>query len=134
MRAKAGFTLMEALIALAIAAIALTAVFGLQYQLVNGQQRFERTLEQAELRRSALALLRDMNPDETPEGEIALPPGHTVRWVAEPLTEPVITSFPPATQGAFLATLYRVDVEVSGPEGVVDTFSVERLGYALPVS
>lgn len=129
MKRTAGFSLLEALVALAIAGLALGAVFELQHQLVNGQRRFDAALERAEMRRNALVLIRDLNPDLTPEGEMPLPPSHLVRWTSAPLTEQQLSNSFPDGEGVFYVTLYRLSVEVIGPEGVIDTFDVERMGW-----
>ena len=63
---KRGFSLLEALIALAIAAMAFAAIFELQHQLVDGQRRYEAAIAKADVKKNALVLIEDINPDETP--------------------------------------------------------------------
>jgi len=55
-RGRDGFSLVEALVALAVASMALLAVFALQQQLARGQQRHQAALELVRLQRNALAL------------------------------------------------------------------------------
>jgi prepilin-type N-terminal cleavage/methylation domain-containing protein len=130
MKRRAGFTLLEALTALAIAAMALAAVFELQHQLVNGQRAYEQALRQVEDRRNAMTYVRDLNPDEAPEGEIALPPDRIVRWYSTPLTEQVLSTDFPTGDGEFFVTLYVVTVEIADAQNqVLDRFEVEKLGW-----
>lgn len=130
MRRTAGFSLLEALIALAIATLTLTAVLGLQRQLVDGQRRMEAMLARSEQRQNVLALLKDLNPDYTPEGEILLPPRATVRWSSTPITQPRLSAGFPGGDGNFYVTLHRVAVEVIDESGaVVDSFEIERMGW-----
>lgn len=146
-RRVAGFSLLEALIALAIAAVCLVPIFDLLHQLVDGQRRHEQTLQRAQIERNALVLLRDINPTVVPEGQIQLPPDLTVSWEATPLGDAKInTGFPapaqparpgvpaPATgAGNYTVQLYRLDARVMrGSLDVVPGFSVERMGWQLP--
>ena len=131
MRSKAGFTLMEALVALAIAGISLAAIFELQRSLVDGQRRHEAALHAASLRRDALAMIRDINPDVTPEGDIDLPPDKSLRWIATPLTEQRLSAGFPNGDGRYYVTLYTLAVEVEGAGGeTLDSFDVERMGWS----
>lgn len=132
MKAKRGFSLLEALAALAIAAVSLTAVMGLQYQLSEGQRRHEAAIARADLRKNALVLIKEVNPDEQPEGEIVLPPNLAVRWTSTAITEPKLSAGFPNGDGQFTVTLYRLAVEIVGPDGaVLQDFEVERLGWTL---
>lgn len=132
-RRVAGFSLLEAMIALAIAAVCLGAVFQLQYQLVNGQRRYEATLKRVELQRNALVLLREVNPQAQPTGEIALPPDMTLRWTSEPISEGRTSAGVPRGDGGFYVQLYRVDAEALSARGeLIQAFSLERLGWEIP--
>lgn len=83
-RRARGFSLIEALIALIIAAISLAAVLELQRQLADGQARYQRALELAQLQRDAIVLTEDVNPAERPDGVARLSGGRSLRWRAEP--------------------------------------------------
>lgn len=132
MKRVAGFSLLEAMVALAIAAMSLAALMGLQYQLIEGQRRNEAAIARADLRKNALVLVREVNPDERPEGEIALSSDRTVRWTSTALTEPRLSAGFPNGDGQYTVTLYRLSVEVVGADGAtLDAFEVERLGWTL---
>ena len=82
MRRVAGFTLLEALVALAIAALCLIPLMSLQRTYIDGQRRHEAALKRTEIQRNALTLLREVNPTDEPEGERLLPPDLTRSWTA----------------------------------------------------
>lgn len=127
-RSKAGFSLIEALAALAIVSMALLAFYELQQQLVRGERRSEEAIAQAELQRNALALTRDLNPMLEPRGAVALAGGRRVRWSSTPLTP----SHPDVgTTGArYDVALYRLQVEVVDSVGRRLTgLSFERVGW-----
>lgn len=116
-RAREGFSLIEALIALAIAAMTLTAIFELQQQMIRGQRRAADAMEQVAAQENALALTRDLNPLEQPEGTIQLPEGDTIRWSSEPRTEVRTNAGFPTGDGLFQVQLFTVTVEIDRRNG-----------------
>ena len=131
-RRVAGFSLLEAIVALAIAAVCLGGALELQHQLVSGQRRHEAALKKVELQRNALVMLRDVNPQATPIGEIALPPDMILSWVAEPVSEGKTGAGLPRGDGSHYVQLYRLDAEARSAAGqLVHAFSVERMGWEI---
>lgn len=129
-RHDAGFSLIEALVALAIAAMALAAVFTLQRQLAEGEQRHTRTLQLVTLQKNALALTRDLNPTAEPTGAVQLAGGQTVRWTSQPLTPPRTNTSLPAGEGAFEVRLYRVRVDIADSSGRrLGGLDIDRVGW-----
>ena len=116
-RAREGFSLIEALIALAIAAMTLTAIFELQQQMIRGQRRAADAMEQVAAQENALALTRDLTPLEQPEGTIQLPEGDTIRWSSEPRTEVRTNAGFPTGDGLFQVQLFTVTVEIDRRNG-----------------
>lgn len=134
-RRVAGFTMMEALVALAIASVSFAVLFDLLHQLVDGQRRNEQTLRRAELQRNALVLLRDVNPQTEPTGEVELPPNLHLRWSSEAVTDGQTMAGYSRGSSTYYVQLYRIDAEVADAQGrVVQAFSVERLGWELPTT
>jgi type II secretory pathway pseudopilin PulG len=130
--ATAGFSLLEALIALGIAAVCLVAIFDLQRQLVEGQRRYEAAAARAEMRRNALTMLRDVVPGTTTSGQLTAPPGLTVSWTATPISDQKINNAFPTGTGNFSVQLYRVQAQVLDGRGRrVDQFTIERLGWVV---
>ncbi len=115
--ARKGFSLIEALIALAIAAMTLTAIFELQQQMIRGQRRAADAMEQVAAQENALALTRELNPLEQPDGMIELPEGDTIRWSSEPQTELRTNAGFPTGDGLFQVQLFTVTVEIDRRNG-----------------
>ena len=65
---REGFSLIEALVALAIASMTLMAIFELQIQMTRSQQRAALAIEQVAAQENALALTRNVNPMAQPQG------------------------------------------------------------------
>jgi type II secretory pathway pseudopilin PulG len=128
----AGFTLIEALAALAIASTVMVAIFALQHQLVDGQRRYDDVTHRANIERDALALVRDVNPSDVAQGDIPMPPAMTLHWTSEAISDPKLTTGFPRGDGNYTATLYRVTVKVedAGGHDVIAPFTVERTGWA----
>lgn len=134
MRASAagrdGFSLIEALVALAIASMTLMAIFELQIQMARSQQRAAQAIEQVASQENALALTRHLNPMAQPQGRIDLPAGDVVVWEAEPRSERRINAGFPAGDGAYEVQLYRVTVGIERPQGRSPAPLVfDRLGW-----
>ena len=125
-----GFSLIEALVALIIAAISLAAVLELQRQLADGQARYERALELAQLQRDALALTANVNPSAQPEGAVPLAAGRALRWRAEPLGAPALNTGSPSAGRRFEMRLYRVTVDIDDASGgAMGKVAFDRLGW-----
>ncbi len=127
---RGGFSLIEALVALAIAALAFTAIFELQAQMTLGQMRLQRTLDSAAIQLNALELVRDVNPMEEPFGERSLSSGQIVSWTSIAVTEPRRNAGFPAGDGAFDVALFDVDVAIQTQGGrELGALSFRRLGW-----
>ena len=125
-----GFSLIEALVALAIASMTLMAIFELQIQMTRSQQRAAQAIEQVAAQENALALTRNLNPMQQPQGRIEMPGGDTVVWESEPTGERRINAGFPAGDGAFEVQLYRVTVGVERAQGRPPAPMVfDRLGW-----
>jgi len=111
-RRRSGFSLIEALVALTIAALTLGAVFQLQIQMARGQQRAAEAIAQVAAQENAIALTRDLNPMAEPVGEIALAGGDTIRWDAVPRDEPIRNAGFPFGNGNYDVQLFTVTVTV----------------------
>ena len=101
---SSGFTLLEVMIAVAIIAIALTAVLGTQSRGISlaGEARFKRTASL--LAQAKIADLRDLNPDSGAFGDDF--PGYTYRWTVAGVSFGGFETF-------LSDHLRRIEVEVS---------------------
>lgn len=129
-RGARGFSLIEALVALIIAAISLAAVLELQRQLADGQRRYERALEIAQLQRDALALTANVNPTAQPEGVVPLAAGRSLRWRAEPRGPEALNTGSATAGRRFQMRLYRVTVDILDPGGAaMGQVTFDRVGW-----
>jgi type II secretory pathway pseudopilin PulG len=132
MKRVAGFSLLEALVALAIAALCLIPLMSLQRTYIDGQRRHEAALQRAEIQKNALTIVRQINPTDEPEGQAVLAPDLTVSWTATEISDLKTSTGVPSGDGQYQVQLYRVDISVSrGSQKVVPDFSVERVGWTL---
>lgn len=129
-RRREGFSLIEALVALTIAAMVLGAIFELQLQMVRGQRRATEAMDQVMAQENALALTRNLNPMERPTGVITLPGGDTIRWTSEAKGRPVQNAGFPSGDGMFMVQLFTLTVQVERVRGTSPAPMVfDRMGW-----
>lgn len=114
---REGFSLIEALVALTIAAMTLAAIFELQIQMVRGQERAVQALEQVAAQENAVALLSSINPMEQPTGTVTIPNGDTIRWTSEPRGQPIRQAGFPTGDAQYLVQKFTLTVEVERATG-----------------
>ncbi|HET9161593.1 MAG TPA: prepilin-type N-terminal cleavage/methylation domain-containing protein [Caulobacteraceae bacterium] len=132
MRRTAGFSLLEALVALAIAALCLIPLMSLTQTFVDGHRRYDEALQKAEIQKNALTILRQINPTDEPEGQAQMPPDLVVSWTATPISDLKTSTGYPAGDGQYQVQLYRLDAQVTrAGQPAIPDFSVERVGWTL---
>jgi len=123
-----GFTLLEAVVALAILAAAGMALFAAMSQAVQMTARAERVREDDVALRNALAWIEQVNPTAKPDGDVPLG-GYELRWRAA-LVEPVL---PGATgyllPGYYEVGLYDLDLELWRDGELRREARLRRAGY-----
>lgn len=121
--------MIEALVALAIAAMVMTAIFQLQIQMAQGQRRAQAVLQQVAVQENALAMIRDINVMERPVGEFAAPGGDVIRWNASAKGAPK-RNVSAAGNGRYDVQLYEVTVRIERPGGRNPAdMKIERVGW-----
>jgi prepilin-type N-terminal cleavage/methylation domain-containing protein len=129
-RWRDGFSLIEALVALIIASMALAGVLELQRQLGDGQMRYQRVLTLARLERDAMALTADLNPTDQPDGVRSLAGGDSLRWHAEPLGPPALNTGSRQAGRAFELRLYQLTVTLTDQGAQpLGQFAFDRVGW-----
>lgn len=116
-RHRPGFSLIEALVALLIAALVLGAIFELQIQMIRGQQRAVDAMDQVRAQENAIALIRSVNPMAEPAGQIELPEGDRILWTSAPKTSPMRNAGFPSGDGQFEVQMFTLTVEVQRTTG-----------------
>lgn len=125
-----GFSLIEALVALTIAALMLTAIFELQQQMARGQRRALNAIYRVAAQENAIALVRNVNPMATPTGMIQLPAGDKISWTATAIGPARNNAGFPKGDGLFIVQLFLVTVSIEDGAGRrMPVLSFERLGW-----
>jgi general secretion pathway protein I len=127
----AGFSVIEALVALAIVALVLMPLIALQTQVTRTFGRQAQLHDQITAQRNALAVLREINLMPEPVGERRLAPGTRLRWIARPISRPARSLEFLGQGGPFDVALYRVDAVVETDTGPVTSFAIEQVGWRL---
>ena len=127
---RTGFSLIEALVSLVIAAVLLLSVYEVHQAVVQAQLRSQRALALADTQRNVLAHLEDLNPMEHGEGERTLANGAVLTWRSAPVGEERPTVFPNGSPGAYTVQLFEVVALVEANDGrPLAELEIQRLGW-----
>jgi general secretion pathway protein I len=125
-----GFSVIEALVAVAIIGIAMVPIVSMQTQMIRQYQRQQALQEQLAAQRNALALLREINVMAEPSGRRGLAQGRALAWQAVPISAPQRSIRFLAGEGDFTVSLYRVDAVVRGADGRrIAVMTIDQLGW-----
>lgn len=129
-RAERGFSALEALIAVAIVAMALVPILALRAQAARDYQRQAEMRAAATAQSNALAILREINPMAEPSGVRTLGRDDRLVWRAVPISRPVRSVGFETPDGEFDVALYRIDAEVRGRDQAPRAhFTVDLVGW-----
>ncbi|MEE4236490.1 MAG: type II secretion system protein [Anderseniella sp.] len=124
-----GFTLLEAIVALALISSVGMALFSWINSSISTLGRVEESIQRATATRNTLQFMQTVNPMETPSGEETLGE-YRIRWNAEPITERVDGASFPYGISLYQFTLYNTRIEVLGAPRRPDfTVEVKQVGY-----
>jgi prepilin-type N-terminal cleavage/methylation domain-containing protein len=121
-----GFTLIEMLVTIAVIAVGLVPIVEMQGRIARFHAKQIEMAERLTAERTALALLRDMNPTINPKGTATIGVASSMTWQATPISAPIRSLRFLGGQGQFYIVLYRLDVSIDHPK---HQFSVERIGW-----
>jgi prepilin-type N-terminal cleavage/methylation domain-containing protein len=126
---QSGFSLIEALVAIAIVGLALVPLLHLQTQLARRAHVQHAMALEATATHSTLALLADLNPMTQRQGEIETG-SLRLRWRARPVTGAVRSTRAGQGEVAFLVQLFEVTVSAHDLDGTpITQFAFERVGW-----
>lgn len=129
MRASArGFTLLEAIVALAILAAGSMALFAALSGALRSIERAEAAARLDAATADAIAFLEAVNPMQQPRGEAALG-AHRLRWRATVVAGPTDTLTDYFQPGLYEVALYDVGVELWRDGELDGRFVVRRAGW-----
>lgn len=127
-RRNAGFTLLEAIVALVIFSMGAVALYGWLGVNLTTLQRVDALQQRTQLVRSGMEAVRRVNPMESPSGEVELA-GHVYAWSSEAVEPPRNAVTQVGFPTIFQVGLYRMDVQVQRDGEVLESFSVRQLGF-----
>ncbi len=130
MRAKRqrGFSVIEAMAAVALVALAFVPLLVLQGQLTRAVLAAERAEIASRATANALARLEAANPMLVDRGEEDLGDA-TMVWVATPISDRVPVRTNSGNVGRFATQMFRIEVTIAYDSGAVATFSVDKTGW-----
>jgi general secretion pathway protein I len=124
----AGFTLLEAIVALAILAAAGLALFAAMSQSLQMVERAQQAREEDTALRNALAWSERINPMLQPDGEQALG-DWSLRWHAEAVEPPRDGATNSLQPGLYQLGLYRMQLGLWRDGRLQREASLRRVGY-----
>lgn len=129
MKRQGGFTLLEAIVALVLIATTGMALFGWVNSNVIALQRVQSGNARDAATLNALQYLQNVNPMETPEGEVGLG-DYRLRWKALATTEPRDGAGYPSGLSLYQLAMYQTQVALLTADGK-DWFGFElqQVGY-----
>jgi general secretion pathway protein I len=127
-RKSAGFTLLEAIMALALVAVAVMPLYGFFSRSLDGLYRAATVNRESEVSLSAITFLSGLNPMERPEGES--PFGiYRLRWQSQELVPATDIVAYPRGLGLYQAALYEVTGELLEGQRVRTKVQIRLVGY-----
>jgi len=125
---EAGFSVLEALIAMAILSAALIPLLSLQSQFVKTVEVQERAQERLHTKEAALTYIRALNLTSSPEGEMDLGPA-IMTWTASLTGPPKQTRGINGTTGKYEMALYDIEIVMNFDAGYEERFFLRGLGW-----
>ncbi|MBL4595825.1 MAG: hypothetical protein JKX99_04525 [Robiginitomaculum sp.] len=131
-RALHGFSVLEAMIAMAILAAALLPLLALQGQFVRSVDSMERVDARLAARTSAIHYVQALNLTQAPQGQFiqAQDTGPVlISWQATPALPARTVRGNGGFPGRFELTLYDVQITIAPAQGPTEQFSVRAVGW-----
>lgn len=124
-----GFTLLEAIVALALISSAGMALFAWINSNIATLSRVEESSQRAAATRNTLQFMQTVNPMLASSGEATLGE-YRIRWQAEPITDTVDGANFPYGVSLYQFVLYNTRIEVQGaPQKPDFTLELKQVGY-----
>lgn len=128
-RGDAGFTLLEAIVALVIFSTAGLALFSWINQNLQALARVADVSAEAQAKRNILEYMTEINPMERAAGSNDFGT-YKIQWTSTEEIAPRANAGYPLGEGAFLVGLYRDSIAVTRPNGAAwFTFELRMVGF-----
>ena len=122
--AEAGFGLLEALVAIALLAGTMVAIFTLVAGILDSAHRVGRSNQEVQVTLNAIETMMAVNPMLQETGQLDVGP-YTVGWTSTAVAPPLDLS-----SALYRIALYDCDVRVLDPAGSeLAQFKLRRIGY-----
>jgi type II secretory pathway pseudopilin PulG len=121
---EAGFTLLEGLVAIALLAGTMVAIFALVGSILDSASRVGRSNASVQLTLNALEVMAAVNPMAQESGKIDLGP-YSVAWTSAPAA-PIVDRAGSLYQIGLFDTQVRVE---DGPGEALASFTLRQVGY-----
>jgi general secretion pathway protein I len=125
---QAGFTLLEAVVALALIAAAALPLYAFFSRSLDGLYRAAEANRESQASLTAIAFLSGLNPMERPTGEDTLGTLH-LRWKSREVVPTTDAIGYPRGLGLYQVALYEVTGEILEGSRVRATVAVRLVGY-----
>jgi general secretion pathway protein I len=123
-----GFSLLEAIVALALIASVGMAIYGWINSSLIAVGRVREVVERGVLERNALEWIKTINPAQAEEGQQRI--GDLwIEWRAIPQHPLKDATGYPGGSGLYQVGYYRIDVRAGWDEGEASSFSLHQIGY-----
>lgn len=124
----AGFTLLEAIVAMVLVAVAVMPLYAFFSRSLDGLYRAAEVNRESEAGLSAIAFLSGLNPMERPSGEDAFGPLR-IRWKSQELVPATDVMAYPRGLGLHQAALYEVTGEILDGARVRSKVAIRLVGH-----
>ena len=125
---QAGFSVLEAIVAVALVAAAFLPLLLLQGRVAETAIAIERTEARVRSMDAALAYLATVNPSMRPTGEEPIGDA-TLSWTATPIQPAAPVRGLTGEASRYDATLFRVRASLGQPDGRRHDFEIDLLGW-----
>lgn len=123
-----GFSVLEALVAMAVLAAAMLPILALQSQFVRSVAVMERTETRLSVEAAVRAHIRSVNLTERPRGDMNMA-GATLRWTASPALPERRVRAQGGVRSRYVTTLYNVEIVVNYNSGASEKLIMTGLGW-----
>lgn len=127
--ASAGFTLLEAIVALTVMALALIPLITFIAQSSDQLMRAADANERSIVTQSVLALMDPINPMAEPEGALPLDEEISVSWTSQAIVPPNEAAMVGTLLPGFRIGFYGVTVSVTRDRAPWFDFQMRKVGY-----
>jgi len=127
-RAQAGFSLLEAIVAMVVMSMAMLALYGWLSTSILGLTRAQDHALSLQDSRTALAIVDTINPVSEAAGQRQVG-GLEISWNSTPIAEQRPARSRSGMPGLFEVALYQVNVEISRDGRSVRNFSLRKAGW-----